>query len=108
MSMTISNPTGVNLLVQSVQVYWNHGGGHQSGSDKTLRLQQASLGGTFWTGDLYAPSYEITPINLFVPTGSSTITFTFHQSYDNTDGSERILINLATNGCQNNPIDSSK
>ena len=44
------------------------------------------------------------PTNVTIPQGSSTITFTFHQSYDRSDGSERIQINLATNGCQADPI----
>ncbi|HZM23530.1 MAG TPA: hypothetical protein VFC02_17390, partial [Anaerolineales bacterium] len=43
----------------------------------------------------------------YIPTGTSTITFTFHQSYDTFDGTEQILINLATNGCQSYPIVSN-
>lgn len=106
MSMSISNPTGVSLYVSSVSVFWNHDKGHQIGADKTLRLQDAALGGSFWNGNLYAPSLTITPYGLFIPQGSSTITFRFHQTYDKTDGSERILIILGTNGCTT-PIDSS-
>jgi hypothetical protein len=106
MSMSISNPTGVDLLVQNVSVFWNHDKGHQTGSDKTLRLQDASLGGSFWSGNLYAPSVTITPFGLTIPQGGSTISFRMHQGYDKTDGTERIVIYLATNGCTT-PLDSS-
>ena len=105
MSMTIDNPTGVNLVVSSVSVFWNHDRGHTLG-DQTLKLQDATLGSSFWTGNLYAPSLTISPFGLTIPTGSSTIIFTFHQTYTRTDGTERIIIYLGTNGCST-PIDSS-
>jgi len=108
MSMTITNQTGVPLAVQDLFVTWDHDHGHAVGADKTLRLQQASLNGvSFWTGNASGPSLTITPSNLLVPSGESTILFSFHQTYDLTDGSEQIFINLATNGCQAYPIDSS-
>lgn len=106
-SMTINNPTGVALEVLDVTVSWNHDAGHKTGSDKTLRLQKAELAGTFWTGNVYSTSYTIIPTNLTIPTGTSTIIFTFHQTYTQTDGTERIFINIATNGCQLYPIDSN-
>ena len=104
--MTINNPTGVALLVQDVTVTWNHDLGHQTTGDKTLRLQNAALSGVFWTGNIYSTSYTITPASKTIPAGASTITFTFHQSYVEPDGSERIFINIATNGCQSYPPDS--
>jgi hypothetical protein len=104
--MTINNPTGVELQVLDVTVFWDHSDGHKTGSDKTLRLQSATLGSAFWTGNAYSPSYTIYPLNLSVPTGSSTISFVFHQTYTKDDPAPRILINLATNGCQSYPIDS--
>jgi hypothetical protein len=108
MSMNITNQTGVPLAVQDLFVTWNHDTGHMVGADKTLRLQQASLNGaSFWSGDASGPSLTIPPANLSIPTGTSTILFTFHQSYDFADGSEQILITLKTNGCQAHPIDSS-
>jgi len=107
-SMTIDNPTGVDLQVLDITVFWNHDSGHQSGSIKTLRLQSVSLTSVFWTGNVYSTSYTIIPTNLTIPQGTTTITFTFNQTYTDPDTSERIYINLETNGCQNFPIDSNK
>jgi hypothetical protein len=109
LSMNILNQTGVPLVVQDVFVIWNHDKGHSTGLDKTLLLQQASLDGvSFWNGNNSGPSLVITPSTaLSIPTGSSTMLFNFHQSYDILDGSEQILINLKTNGCQAYPIDSN-
>jgi len=107
--MSITNQTGFPLLVQDVLVQWNHDAGHALGADKTLRLVEAKLDDNVFMSDttgVYAPSFNITPSGLSIPTGTSTITFTFHQSYTRTDSTERILINLATNGCQTYPIDS--
>jgi hypothetical protein len=106
--MRITNQTGIPLAVQDLLVTWDHDHGHAVGADKTLRLQQASLNGvSFWTGNASGPSLTITPSNLLIPSGESTILFNFHQTYDLSDGSEQIFINLATNGCQSSPIDSS-
>jgi hypothetical protein len=109
LSMSLINQTGVPLAVQDVFVVWNHDKGHSLGADKTLSLQQASLDGvSFWNGNNAGPGFVITPsASLSIPTGSSTMLFNFHQSYDILDGSEQILINLKTNGCQSYPIDSS-
>jgi len=89
--MTINNGTGYALLVQDVTVTWNNQGG-------IVKLKSASLGSTFWSGSDNGPSYTITPSSLSIPTGSSTITFTFNNTLS-VNGTERILINLATNGC---------
>lgn len=108
MSMNIANQTGIPLAVQDLFVIWNHDTGHLLGADKTLRLQQASLNGvSFWTGNVTGPSSTIPPSNLLIPTGESTILFTFHQTYEMAEGSEQIFINLKTNGCESHPIDSS-
>jgi hypothetical protein len=108
MSMRITNQTGVPLEAQTVMVFWNNDTGHQIGSDKTLRLLEASLDGVpFWSGDVFAPTFTISPSGLFIPTGDSTVRFTFHQIYDQPDTAERIIINLGTNGCQAYPIDSA-
>jgi len=95
--MTINNGTGFALSVQNVTVTWNNSGG--------TKLNSASLGGTFWTGSDNGPSYTITPTNLSIPTGSSTITFAFSKTLT-ASGTNRIVINLSTNGCTS--IDSSK
>jgi hypothetical protein len=108
MSMSVTNNTGVPLLVRDVFVDWYNDKGHKTGSDKTLILQSATLGGvTFFTGNLFASSTTVTPSGLYVPTGTSSIIFTFHQVYDSPDGSEKIIISLATNGCGSVTIDSS-
>jgi hypothetical protein len=106
LSMTITNSTGAVLTMQDVTLIWNNDKGHISGADKTLRLRQASLGSNFWSGNVYASLFTITTSQT-IPTGTSTIIFTFHQSYDNLDGTERITINLATNGCSGFVIDSN-
>jgi hypothetical protein len=108
LSMSITNQTGISLAVQDVFVTWNDDHGHSAGADKTLRLQQASLNGiSFWNGNEYGPVLRITPSGLSIPPGESTILFNFHQGYDVSDGSERVLIVLGTNGCQSYPIDSN-
>jgi hypothetical protein len=108
--MTISNNTGSPLLVRDVFVDWYNEKGHQRGGDKTLKLQSATLGGVtfFGPGNLYASSTTITPNGLYVPVGSSSIIFTFHQTYDSPDRNEKILISLASNGCAGVTIDSSR
>lgn len=108
MSMTISNPNAWPLTVQDVFVVWDHDRGHLAGNDKTLILQSVSLGATpFWTGPADdGPSLTIDPAApLVIPAGSTvTITFTFHQTYDRSDGSEEININLSNPGCEGFPI----
>jgi hypothetical protein len=109
MQMSINNQTGAALNISQVTVYWNHDDGHSGGgNDKSLHLQKVSLGSDFWLGDIYAPSYTINPSSLTLPTGPSTIVFTFSQSYDKIDHTERIVILLSNNGCQNYSIDSNK
>lgn len=107
MTMTISNPNAWPIAIDNVFLMWDHDRGHQTGNDKTLILQSASIGGVpFWTGSSTGPSTTLNPTSpATIPAGSSiTITFTFHQSYDRSDGSEEILVNLSTPGCENFPI----
>jgi len=105
MTLTINSPVTTPVTIQDVFVVWNNDKGHLAGSDKTLRLQSVSLGGQFWSGNSSAASITIIPSpSASIPNGTSTITFTFHQSYDNPDGTERILINLSTPGCTLFPI----
>ena len=107
MTLTIQNPNAWPLTVGDMFVIWNHDKGHLSGNDKTLRLQTVSWGATeIWTGDDDGPSLSITPTNALTipPGGTITLTFTFHQTYDKSVGSEEININLSTPGCENTPI----
>jgi hypothetical protein len=116
MVLPITNPYPYPISIGSVYVVWNNDSGHQTGS-KILRLISASIGGvTFWTpvppsDGISSSSATIFPnpgLTALIPPGPSTIVFTFHQSYDNFDGSEEILINLSTNGCQSYPIHEPK
>ena len=110
MSMTINNLSISSLTVKDVTVFWNSATGHTAGqTDKSLQLQSGSITSTFWNGAITAPSYTIsTFLNppLTIPIGSSKVTFTFKFSYDTLNGTERILINLSTPGCESYPIDS--
>jgi hypothetical protein len=102
MTLTITNPNAWPISMQNMFLVWDHDRGHQSGNDKTLNLQSASIGGTpFWTGDLAGPSATLTPTApLTIPPGGTiTIVFTFDQTYDRSDGSEEVLVNLSTPGC---------
>jgi hypothetical protein len=112
MTMTITNPYGFPLRTGAGTVTWHYDKGHQTGSDKTLRLQSITIGTTsVWTGNSSNVSTipfvtpAIIPAATTVPT-TVTITFTFHQSYDNYKGTEQIYINLTTPGCEGNPIQS--
>jgi hypothetical protein len=60
-----------------------------------------------WDGNIQAPSAYIPLYYPKIPTGDSIIQFVFHQNYDVTDGTERIIINIANPGCVNYPVDSS-
>ena len=107
MTMTITNPNAWPISINDVFVVWDHDRGHLTGNDKSLILQSASVGGVpFWTGTSTGPSDTLTPASpVSIPAGGSiTITFTFHQSYDRSDGSEELLVNLSTPGCEGFPI----
>jgi hypothetical protein len=113
MSMIITNPYSYSLTIGSVYVVWNNDSGHQTGGDKTLTLTSVTVAGaTFWipvppSPGISSPSTTISASPGFsglIPPGTSAIVFSFHQTYDNQDDSEEILINLSTNGCQAYPI----
>lgn len=99
MSMNVINNTGYEIQVSKVIVSWNNTRGHQTGGDKTLRLKHADFGGYFFDGDIYAPSYDIPGLYPLLGPGVTTITVSFHQTYDNTNGTEQFLIYTSTNGC---------
>lgn len=109
MTMTITNPLPHNLTVSGVIVHWDHDKGHQVTNDKTLHLLSVSLGTQFWSGDVLAASYSvpITSTVLLPANATTTIIFTFHQSYpSNSDQSERIFISFSTPGCEGSSIDA--
>jgi hypothetical protein len=106
--MTITNPYGFPLTTGAGTVTWNGDKGHQTTNDKTLNLLSITIGGTtIWTGSTVDQSIQPFSTPAIIPANSTvTITFTFHQSYDNFDGTEKIYINLTTPGCESNPIQS--
>ena len=110
MTLTITNPVPSPIEIGDVFVVWNHEKGHQTTGDKTLRLVSMVLGSQSSSSSPLpsnGPSVTINPSSPFyIPNGTSTIAFTFHQSYDNLDGTEEILINLASPGCTGFPIHS--
>lgn len=117
MSAVISNPTGAALQVSSITLLWNEPNGHQTGGDKTLKLLSASLAGTtFWsnaTGITTTPYTVPLGTTINIPaTPTSTIAFTFHQSYDNwktTPPLEYISITLSgPPGCENRQFQISR
>jgi hypothetical protein len=109
MSLTVRNTLSVPVQVKDIFVIWNHNFGHQSTSDKTLRLISVSWESPIWTGPpSNGPSITVvpSPTLLLLPNDTSTLTFTFHQSYDNWEGTghpnqdnqtpERITISFAS------------
>jgi len=108
MNMTITNPYAFPLTTGDGTVTWNNDKGHQTGGDKTLSLQSIVIGSTtVWTGNSSNVSTMLFSTPAIIPANTTvTITLTFHQSYDNLDGTEDIYINLSTPGCTGNPIQS--
>ncbi|HSJ87456.1 MAG TPA: Ig-like domain repeat protein [Anaerolineales bacterium] len=107
MTITINNgnPYGFTLMLKDITVTWNSDKGHKSGTDKTLKLQKVTVGGTtVWLGNTTSESTKTIPTNATLPPGSTTISFYFHQSYDLIDGTESILLNWLTPGCEGHPI----
>jgi hypothetical protein len=110
MSMTITNTLPYPIAIGSIFLVWNNDSGHQTGGDKTLILTSASIAGvTFWSPVPPSPGIDSfsatiapnTGVPAFIPANTtSTLTFFFHQTYDNQDNSEELSINLASNGCQ--------
>lgn len=106
MEMKINNATGHTLTTSQIYAAWNNDMGHQNSSDPTLRLRQALFAAQVWNGDLQTPSAFIPGYNPTIPPGESMIQFIFHQSYDLSDGTERVIIYISTPGCANYPVDS--
>jgi hypothetical protein len=73
-----------------------------------LNLQGVSVGGvSVWAGDIGNRStYTILTTALVAANGNTVVTFTFDQSYDQPDTTERVFINWTTPGCTGNPIDT--
>jgi hypothetical protein len=108
MEMVINNNTGYFLSTSQIYLEWNHDNGHVSNEDRTLHLNKITLNDQEWEGDIIAPSVYIDEFRPTIPTGQSVIRIYFHQKYELRDGTERIIISLATPGCVNYPIDSSR
>jgi Flp pilus assembly protein TadG len=104
LTLTLSSPVPAPVQIQDIFVVWNHDKGHNIGIKK-LVLNAVSIAGQFWSGASNGPNQSVTPSPAsYIPTGNSTLTFTFDQSYDFLDGTEEILINLSTPGCTGFPI----
>ncbi len=106
MEMKINNKSGYTLSTAQIYVEWNHDRGHETGSNLTLHLRQVVLANQAWEGDVQTPSAYLPAYYPMIPPGESTIRFVFNQTYDLTDGTERIIINIGTPGCTNYPVDS--
>lgn len=106
MEMRITNNTGYTLSTANIYIEWNHDTGHAGGNAPALRLKKIQLANQSWSGDLFTPSTFVAGFYPLIPQGESTIQFSFNQSYDVLDGTERIIINLGTPGCVNYPVDS--
>jgi hypothetical protein len=108
MSITINNgnPYGFTLTLKDITVTWNDDKGHRVGLDKTLKLQIVTVGGvTVWTGTtIDGESTKTIPTTATLPPGNTTISFYFHQTYDNLDGTESVLLNWLTPGCENSSV----
>jgi hypothetical protein len=106
MEMSINNQTGYTLMTAQVYLEWNHDTGHGNSGDRGLRLRQITLAEQTWNGDMQTPSAYITGYHPSIPPGESKIQFVYHQNYNLPDGTERIIIYIATPGCINYPVDS--
>jgi hypothetical protein len=111
MVLTITNPYPWPLRTGDGVVTWNSDKGHKTTSDKSLLLQSATVAGTtVWSANpnpSNGPSQPWTTPAIIPANATSTIVFTFHQSYDNLDETESVLINVTTPGCNNVFIQST-
>lgn len=104
MSITINNPYPFTLVMKDLTVTWNDDKGHSVG-DKKLQLQKITVGAaTIWKGNTVNQYTLTVQTNATVPPGNTVITFYFSQTYDNLDGTENVLVNWLTPGCESNPI----
>jgi hypothetical protein len=106
MSITINNPYNFTLVMSDITVTWNDDKGHQTGGNKKLQLQKITVGSqNVWSGTTAAGQSTLTvPTNATVPSGNTTVSFYFNQTYDSRDGTENVLINWLTPGCTGNPL----
>ena len=104
MSLTVTNNLTSPLQIANIDVVWNNDKGHLTGGDKTLELQSAVLGIVIWNGNQLGPSHLFVPTSpaIFPALSTTTLSFNFHQSYDNWDNpsTESVTINLSTPGCE--------
>ena len=102
--MTITNPNPYPLVVQDIHVVWNATTG--APGDEPLKLQSITLADVFWTVNDSSGNITITPVvTVTIPeNATSSINFTFDKAYQNPNGSESIVINLSTPGCEGFPI----
>jgi hypothetical protein len=112
MTLTIPNTNVYPITVKDLFVVWNSDKGHNGGDNKTLILQSVGLlgaPGPFWAGSptepAVGPSAFLTTPVVFPANTTSTLVFTFDQSYDKFSKQEEIYLNLITPGCENNPVD---
>ncbi|HLO17303.1 MAG TPA: TadE family protein [Anaerolineales bacterium] len=106
MSLTITNPHEA-ITVLDIRVVWNSTNGGPAG--KPLALKTVSLGGVFWTGNNSSGDFTISSTTVAIPAipgnnVTSKLVFTFDNNYHTQNGLEKIVINLATPGCENYPI----
>jgi Flp pilus assembly protein TadG len=111
MYMNIGNSTGANLNISQLTVEWNSVSGHSTIGDRTLKLQSISLAGVpIWGGNALGPSWSTSfmqSAGISLPSVGGTIVFTFQQSYDTFNGTERITLQFYNNGCSSYTLDSS-
>jgi hypothetical protein len=103
--MTITNPYEFPVTVQDIQMIWNAASGGTG--NETLTLISASLGDIFWAVNNSSGNFTITPTTTLSLPGNgaiSTLTITFDDDYQHPNGSESIVINLSTPGCENSQI----
>ncbi len=104
MVINITNPFTSLLQISTIKVTWNHDKGHQTGGDKTLKLDKVNLDATLiWDGNELGPDATI---NIFqsspvIPASStSALTFIFHQGFDRWDNTESVQLFFANPGCE--------
>lgn len=106
--MKVNNNSGYTLTIAQIFIEWNHDTGHNNKNNPSLHLNRVSLANQTWNGDLNTPFTNIPGYYPLLPPGESTIQFSFNQSYDIPDGTERVIITIGNPGCTNYPIDSQK
>lgn len=106
MEMEITNNTEHVLATAQIYIEWNHDTGHNDPNAPALHLKSIALDDQAVSIDIHAPSAYIDGFYPLIPTGESRILFMFDQSYDEPDGTERVIVTISTPGCVNYPVDS--